>query len=307
MNSDSRRVCDEEVATSSIYGAAAGGIMRLATAVLVLSVSANSWAGAALDDDKKPATQPNADPAGAAAPAAATSDTPPANIAEEPVTYGIDIRLRNVRVPKGMLEWFVNHAADGASNFGYGIDFIRRRGTLELQLGLEFEHINIGEGVYIEKNKTVPGDPADYIIGPDHAPNGDNLGWVTLEFTFINNTPINKYVSFRYGGGAGLGILTGGLYRWDVACGGGATNSNPEPGCIPGDVSYLTNGTGHTSDDSNGGKETVPVKYDLPPVFPVINAIIGVQIKPFDKAVINIEGGIRTLPFIGMSFGYFLD
>ena len=83
--------------------------MRLATAVLVLSVSANSWAGAALDDDKKPAVQPNADPAGAAAPAAATSDTPPANLAEDRVTYGIDIRLRNVRVPKGMLEWFVNH------------------------------------------------------------------------------------------------------------------------------------------------------------------------------------------------------
>jgi hypothetical protein len=281
--------------------------MRLATALLVLSVSANSWAGAALDDDKKPATQPNAEPAGAAPVAAATSDTPPPALGEEPVSYGIDLRLRNVRVPKGLLELFVNHAADGASNYGYGIDFVRRRGNLELQLGLEFEHINIGEGVYIEKNKTVPGDPADYIIGPDHAPNGDNLGWVTLEFTFINHTPINKYVSFRYGGGAGLGILTGALYRWDVACGAGATNANPDPGCVPGDVSYLTNGQGHTSDDSNGGKETVPVKYDLPPVFPVINAIIGFQIKPFDKAVINIEGGIRTLPFIGMSFGYFLD
>jgi len=281
--------------------------MRLATALLVLSVSANSWAGAALDDDKKPAAQPNTDPAGAPAPAAATSDTPPAPLGEEPVSYGIDLRLRNVRVPQGLLELFVSHAADGASNYGYGLDFIRRRGNLELQLGLEFEHINIGEGVYIEKNKSVPGDPADYIIGPDHAPNGDNLGWVTLEFTFINHTPINKYVSFRYGGGAGLGILTGALYRWDVQCSAGATNANPGQACVPGDVSYLQGGTGHTSDDNSGAPESVPAKYDLPPVFPVINAIIGVQIKPFDKAVINIEGGIRTLPFIGMSFGYFLD
>ena len=279
--------------------------MRLALTLFVLTLSANSWAGAALDDDKKAAPPPTGDATPAAA---ATSDTSTATSTEDPVTYGIDLRLRNVRVPKGMLEWFVNHAADGASNFGYGIDFIRRRGNVELSIGLEFEHINIGEGVYIEKNKNVQtGDPADYIIGPDHAPNGDNLGWFTIDFNFIDHVPINKYVAFRFGGGAGLGILTGNLYRWDVACGAGATNDNPTPGCVPGDVSYLSNGTGHTSDDSNGGKETVPVKYDLPPVFPVINAIIGVQIKPFDKAIINIEGGIRTLPFIGMSFGYFLD
>jgi hypothetical protein len=37
----------------------------------------------------------------------------------------------------------------------------------------------------------------------------------------------------------------------------------------------------------------------------VLNAIIGAQIHPFDKAVINFEMGIRTLPFIGMSAGYF--
>jgi len=37
----------------------------------------------------------------------------------------------------------------------------------------------------------------------------------------------------------------------------------------------------------------------------VVNAIIGFQIKPTEKAVINIEGGIRTFPFFGFSGGYF--
>jgi hypothetical protein len=49
------------------------------------------------------------------------------------------------------------------------------------------------------------------------------------------------------------------------------------------------------------------VKYDLPPVFPVINGIIGFQFHPMDKMVINLEGGIRTLPFIGLSVGYFIN
>jgi len=110
-------------------------------------------------------------------------------------------------------------------------------------------------------------------------------------------------VAFRYGGGAGLGIITGGVYRWDVACGAGATNAMPEPGCVPGDK--LSFGTGHTSDDANGAPESTPVKDNIPPVFPVVNAIIGLQIKPFDRAVINIAAGIRTLPFFGMSLGYF--
>jgi len=40
-------------------------------------------------------------------------------------------------------------------------------------------------------------------------------------------------------------------------------------------------------------------------VFPVVTAIIGVQIKPVDKMVVNIEAGIRTAPFFGTTIGYF--
>ena len=72
----------------------------------------------------------------------------------------------------------------------------------------------------------------------------------------------------------------------------------PEPGCVPG---ARLGGTGHASSDGNGGPRPRRSKYNLPPVFPVVNAIIGVQIKPTDKIVINIEGGIRTLPFFGIS------
>jgi len=40
-------------------------------------------------------------------------------------------------------------------------------------------------------------------------------------------------------------------------------------------------------------------------VFPVVNAIVGVQIRPMPKATINIEGGIRTFLFFGLSGSYF--
>lgn len=273
--------------------------MRLGTGLAILVMGRTAHAGAALDDASKtpaPATTRTTDPA--AAPDSLET-------AQDKVDYGVDLRLRHVWVPSGLIGLFVNRAAGGASNNGIGVDLVRRRGNLELQLGFEYEHLELQEGVYINSGDNVPGDTADFILSPTHAPNGDSLGWFTIEFTFMNHAPINKYISFRYGGGAGLGIITGKLYRIDTQCTGAATNSNPEPGCVPAgyNASNGTPGTGITSPDHPGDPEPNP--YGLPPVFPVVNAVIGLQIKPVEKAVINIEAGIRTIPFVGMSAGYF--
>jgi hypothetical protein len=255
--------------------------MRLAPLVTLIGLTSTAWGGAALDDAGTPqrTTDPNASP-----------DTPAT--AEPKLEYGVDIRLRQVFVPQGLVELFVERAAGGSSNTGFGLDLVRRRGNLELQLGFEFEHIEPGEGVWINKGDNVAGgDEADYIISAEHA--GKSLGWFTIEFTFLNHAPITKNIAVRYGGGAGIGIITGELQHYDVIC-NGATNGNPEPGCVP--PAY-----------SGTGAATGPVAYDFPPIFPVVNAILGLQIKPTAKSTINIEGGIRTVPFIGISGGYFFN
>jgi hypothetical protein len=230
-----------------------------------------------------PTTDPNASP-----------PTTPVK-EEKPLEYGADIRLRDVVVPQGLLELFVDRASGGTSALGIGLDIVRRRGNLELQLGFEYEHTQPPEGVWIDKGANVAGgDEADYMCGPDSSPKCKELGWFTIEFTFLNHAEFNKYLAFRYGGGVGLGIITGGLQKYDVACGAGATNDNPLPGCKPASL-------GGTGTDTGGG----PNDYNIPPVFPVVNAIIGLQIRPVEKAVINIEAGIRTIPFFGISAGYF--
>jgi hypothetical protein len=260
--------------------------------VISAALATSAVAGPALDDGTSPAV--STDPAVAAG-------TPGAPTEETPVEYGVGIRLRSVHVPQSIIELFVDRAAGGASNFGFGVDLVRRRGTVELQLGFEFEHLTVGEGVWINKGDNVAsGDEADFVLSPDHAPDSSTLGWFTIEFTFLNHAVINKYLAVRYGGGAGLGIITGGLYHYNVICAPGTTNNNPEPGCVPSNSQF-----GGTGSDSDGRGFGAPVKYDLPPVFPVINGIIGLQIKPTEKAVINIETGIRTVPFFGVSGGYF--
>jgi hypothetical protein len=268
--------------------------MRLA--LLLVIAPSIALAGPALDDNKP--TPPN-DTAGS--PTALTAPEPAAD-KESLVEFGVGIRLRSVYVPKFILELFVDRAADGAQNFGYGVEVVRRRGDVELQLGVEFEHINVGEGVWINKGDTVPTNSVDYILSPDHS--GNQFGWFTIDFTFLHHTEINKFMNFRVGAGLGLGIITGELDHYNVVCAAGSTNTNPEPGCVPPDnaAGGRTGGLG-TDEDGHGFQQKV--KYDMPPVFPVVNAIIGLQFKPVDKMTINVEAGIRTLPFLGVDAAYF--
>ncbi len=257
--------------------------MRFATSLTLLAfMSGGALAQPALDDAGKP--QATVDP----------TASPGTTLTAEPIVeYGIDLRLRQVFVPGGLLNLFVERHGGGASNTGFGVDFVRRRGNLELQLGFEYENIEVGEGVWIASGDNVAGgDEADYLLSADRA--GESLSWFTIEFTFLNHAPITDKLAFRYGGGAGLGIVMGSLQKYDVLC-VGATNTTPEPGCRP---QQVNSGSGVDADGA-------PADYDLPPVFPVVNAIIGLQIRPTPKSVINIEGGIRTLPFVGLSAGYF--
>jgi hypothetical protein len=215
---------------------------------------------------------------------------------ETPVEFGLGVRARSVWVPKAVLELFLDRAAGGAQNYGFGVDLTRRRGSTELQLGFEYERINVGQGVWINKGDNVAtGDEADYVLGPKDS--GHQLGWFTVEFTFLNHAEITKSIAVRYGAGIGVGIVRGELDHYNIIC-TNATNANPEPGCVPPSPPF--NGQGMYSE----GTQT-KVKYDLPPVFPVVNAIIGLEFRPSSHMTINLEGGIRTLPFVGVSSSVF--
>lgn len=220
--------------------------------------------------------------------AAPADDTMPvAPVAAPPVDevrFGAGIRLRRVVIPRGLLELFVEQAATGVSGTGFGIELARRRGDFELQLGFEYEGLDGDPGIWVEKDKRPGpgGDEVDYVEFRD-------FGWFTLEVTFLNHTRLGKMVALRYGGGAGIGIMKGDVVRTDYRC----------------SVSTLDRETLRNVCMGYPGSENNQTPYDLPPVFPVINALIGLQIRPVENIVINIEGGIRTMPFFGATAGYY--
>lgn len=237
-------------------------IITAATLALCVGFASEAAAQAALDDD---------DTSDDSAPAATSS------LVEGPKTnIGVGLRLRNVRIPAGMLEWFIESVPGGVSNYGFGAELARRKGDFEVQFGVEYEKLTVTKGYWVEKDKPLPGATADFV-------RDDGFGWVTAELTFMYHTPIIPQLAVRYGGGAGIGILMGEVRRTDQICNTSSTES-----CM---------------DDPNAVNNDSP--YDLPPVMLVINAIVGVQVRPTNEIFINIEGGLRTVPFFGMTAGYY--
>src|SRR5689334_1153227 len=112
-----------------------GRTLAVAAALLTLGLGARSAAAqAALEEGQEEESQPP--PA-------------PANPTYEPkAQIGVGLRLRNVRIPKSLLEAFVERAAGGSSNFGIGLELERRKGNFEFQFGLEYEKIFIDKGVW---------------------------------------------------------------------------------------------------------------------------------------------------------------
>ena len=280
-------------------GATPGDHMQVTFArALTWRPSSGSWsragtalAGPALDDGKAAASAPATGPG-------ARGRDPGAG------RQGRRVRRRasgcgNVRVPQGAARAVRRARSPAArSNFGFGVDLTRRRGNVELQLGFEYEHIKSAEGVWINKGderrraatrRTTSSAP----ITTD----GKSLGWFTIEFTFLNHAEINKYVR-----GAlrrrrrprhhdrRARPLRRDLQRRD--------ERQPGAGLRPPRRSAGPRMYGEGADPGR--------KYDLPPVFPVVNAILGLQIRPTaeDRRSTSRAGSARCRSS-GSSAGYF--
>lgn len=184
--------------------------------------------------------------------------------------YGIGIRARQVFLPQSILELFLEQAPGGGQNNGLGIELIRQRGNMLLTLGVEYDKLHGTDGIYVDKGDAIPQDPVDFV-------RFDNFHWIAIDVNFLWQTNlIGEILALRYGAGLGIGILRGSIRQSDYLCVGPQVET-----CLP---------------DPAGQQD---VAADLPPVFPVINAVIGLQLRPIKAVAITLEGGLRTAPFVG--------
>lgn len=196
--------------------------------------------------------------------------------AEPDAMWGIGVRLRQVRMPESVIELFVEDAPGGGTHVGYGFEIIRQKGNFTLSLGLEYEELSATNGIWIDKGDSIPQDPVDDV-------RFNNFGWVGADLSFVWQAGLIKDVLFlRYGAGLGVGLLRGEILQTDYLC--------------------TTDQTSSCTQDPNAMNINSPA--NLPPVFPIVNVVVGAQIRPVKYLAINLEGGIRTVPFIGTTVAF---
>jgi hypothetical protein len=196
--------------------------------------------------------------------------------------YGIGVRLRTIYVPKPVFELFVDEASSGVLKPGFGLEFTRRKGKVEFVLGVEYENVSPDDGFWLDRGS----DPNVATETPDFFEFKD-LAWLTADLAILYNAPISDHVSFRFGAGLGIGLVFGEIRQTDSIC---------QPGTDDVQKDCMAN--------PNGGQ--VNEQVDLLPVYPVVDLfIVGLQFRPIDRFTINLETGIRTVGFFGLSTNYY--
>ena len=196
------------------------------------------------------------------------------------VALSVGLRGRYLYLPAGIIELFVDHATSVSSG-GFGIEVTRRRGNSEVIIGLEYDNLEAESGLYLEKddNPAIFGQYPDYVAF-------DGLGLIGVDATFTWGERLHDRLELRYGAGFGLAIVTGGVYQADTQCPYGTT-------------------IGDLDDPGRCKKVGVAKKSDkVPPVFPIVNAVIGLRAKVTEKVSVDLEGGLHNTLFLGIKSSY---
>lgn len=210
----------------------------------------------------------------------------------------IGLRMRLAYVPKFMFSLFAADGGKGVFSPSIGIEYASRRGNFEWVPWLAYASYAMGDVAV--KAKTDPDDAYEIV--------NSTMKSITGGVDAIWSFPIHpKGLSFTLGGGVGVGVVFGNLYR---------TQAYPKDG-NPSDVGSYVKCTGpgqpHPycgNDNNHYGDYQEPSWFDggsKPVVFPWI-AIpqIGLRYKPHRRFVMRFDTGL-SIPgpfFFGLSGQY---
>ena len=229
------------------------------------------------------------------------------DLRENPLTryYFLGVRFRDIVVPQFMLEIFASGGATG-NVWLVGPELSMRKGGTEIDVSLSYADYGFGPAMFKGKN-----DPPESfeIVKSD-------MKLVYLTFDLLFDFPLDEAGMFDFlvGGGAGIGVVAGDLYRNQAY----PKTSTPDPSDPKKWVkcSGPTDGVGtYCSDPDNdhyvrGGKDYSEKSWvdggSKPVVFPWISLPqISLRIKPIKHMQARVDAGFSVTGFFtGLSAGY---
>jgi hypothetical protein len=217
------------------------------------------------------------------------------------VSYGAGARLRWVSVPSWLLGLFTkqNHAL---SSYGFAAEGYRRKGDYDIMFSLSYQNMSPPDGNWLGSGHEASLD-TDLI-------QFRKFGLVGFDAAFIKRIALSEYVTYRYGAGLGIAIVTGQMLRTSSAnC--NDKNLADVTQCKPVVCRGKTCTEAELARSATGALDTVGdphrfVDSDVPGAVPILNVVTGFDFHiPQAKGLeVRLEGGFYDAFFLGMAAGY---
>ena len=213
------------------------------------------------------------------APTPAPSTTQP--VRARPYLMEVNVRGRYLGVPSSLFDiWYYNEADDGGTHlprpqaraWSVGLEYVVKNDT---QNGVfYFDYVgNLMEGGYWDDRE----DPPDFFDGDYVVP--DRLSLLTLGADYYYEIHATQWLSFMFGAGLGVAVVTGNLQKWDGDEGVPSYEIYAQRPDDPDDV------------------------IAIPKVLPVIDINAAIKFDINHRANIRLEGGFHNLLYTGAAVG----
>lgn len=264
--------------------------------VALLALALHGAQAASLDSRAPAPLLAAQDPGGSDPGTSASTGTRMEAAKERKVFFEVNVRGRNMSLPRGMLNiWFtpsdevdsrvVNALGEerarrpDVQGWAYGVEFAFKDKRAAGILWLDWVVSNLQEGYWDDADN----DPLD----GDYIKPGNNLGILMFGVDYAYEVPFVKPeqtkgifgLGLNVGAGLGLGVLVGQYERWEETEGG-----------VPSYRLYLD---GEPPNSAQG----------LPSLYPVINFNLGLKFTFAERVHFRLEGGLHTLLYYGAAVG----
>ncbi len=210
----------------------------------------------------------------------------------------VNLRSRYLSLPDIIMDsWFFDEdAAPGHLDrpkvmaWVVGLEYVLRRTPSNGIFYIEYMGSAMNDGYWDDKEEPPDYNDGDYIV-PEH------LGMVLIGGDYAWELIAENWLSFLFGGGIGLGIVTGGMTQWY-----NGANATGDITCQQGDgrLTSPQNATAYERFISGCGDDG---SKDIPAVLPIVDINLAVKFNVSHRASLRVEAGLHDLLYVGLSAG----
>ena len=202
-----------------------------------------------------------------------------------------NFRFRYLGVPDGLMDiWFFDNDSDGANPyarpdvnaFAAGAEFVLKKQPANWIFYVEYIGTMMDAGYWDDVEKPAAHDDGDWI-------RPDSFGMIALGANYGHEIHATPWLSFLFGGGLGLGIVTGELTSWGPGTSQQGSTATP---CRTESPAYIRKD--YCPDD---GPKSVPA------VLPVVDISASTRFHFGDQANLRLDVGLHNMLYVGTAFG----